>query len=169
MGRIVDDLAGISPFDDLAGIHHRDILGDVAGGRDVVGDVEQAEVHLALHFAEQIEHAEAHGNVEHRGRLVGDDDLGLCRECAGDVDALALAARELVRVLLRDDIGIELHLPQERLDLLRDCGALHVGAMQHQRPLEMIGDRVGRVERGERILEDHLHRSAIVGDLLASR
>ena len=37
-------------------------------------------------------------DVEHRDRLVGDDELRVHDERAGDDDALALAARQLVRV-----------------------------------------------------------------------
>ena len=40
----------------------------------------------------------AHGDVERRGRLVGDQDVGLGDEHHGDHDALAHAARDLVRI-----------------------------------------------------------------------
>src|SRR5207253_7406626 len=39
-----------------------------------------------------------HGDVERRNRLVANDQLGSDRESASDGDALALPARELVRV-----------------------------------------------------------------------
>ena len=99
--RIAEHAFGLAPFDDLAGIHDHDVLGHVAGGGDVMGDVEQRQAELALHVVEQVEDAQAHRDVEHGGRLVGDDHLGIDRQGAGDADALALAARQLVRIFAR--------------------------------------------------------------------
>ena len=43
--------------------------------------------------------------VEVRDGLVGDDDLGLQHKRAGDHHALALAARELVRIPKEEALG----------------------------------------------------------------
>ena len=56
-------------------------------------------------------------NIERRDRLVGDDELGVHRERAGDADALALSAGELVRIsavifLAQSDPRQQLHHPQ---------------------------------------------------------
>ena len=53
---------------------------------------------LALQVAQQVEDLRLDRDVERGDRLVGDDHLRLQRERARDADALALAARELVRV-----------------------------------------------------------------------
>ena len=58
------------------------------------------DAHLVLQLLEQLQHLGLHGDVERGGRLVGDDDVGLHRERHGDHHPLALAAGELVRVLV---------------------------------------------------------------------
>ena len=58
---------------------------------------EHREAEPLTQLGEQVEHGGLHRDVECRDRLVGDQDLGLERERAGDRDALALAARELAR------------------------------------------------------------------------
>ena len=50
---------------------------------------------------EQHQDLRLHADVERRDRLVGEDQVGPERERAGDADALALAARELVRIAAR--------------------------------------------------------------------
>ena len=50
-----------------------------------------------LQLGEQLEHPGLHRDVERRRRLVGDQQVGVERERAGQADALALAAGELVR------------------------------------------------------------------------
>ena len=53
---------------------------------------------LARRSCEQVEDLRLDRDVERGDGLVGDDELRLQRERAGDPDALALAAGELVRV-----------------------------------------------------------------------
>jgi hypothetical protein len=57
-------------------------------------------------LVEQLQHLLLHRDVERRDRLVGDQQLGLQRQRAGDADALALAAGELVRIAV-ERVGIE--------------------------------------------------------------
>ena len=68
--------------------------------RQVVGDEEIGKAHLALQVHHQVEHLRLDRDVERGDRLVADDQLGLQRQRAGDADALALAAGELVRVIV---------------------------------------------------------------------
>jgi hypothetical protein len=60
---------------------------------------------LALDAREQRQDLRAHADVERGHRLVGDHELGLGRERAGDADALALTARELVRQPVQERRG----------------------------------------------------------------
>ena len=84
-------------LDDLAGVHDEDVVGDVAGGGEVVGDVEEGEVVLLLQAEHQVQDPDPDRDVEHAGRLVREHDLRLDRQRPRDRDALALSARELVR------------------------------------------------------------------------
>ena len=85
--------------------------------RQVVGDEDEGDAELALELVEQRDHLRLDRDVEGGDRLVGDDELGLERQRAGDGDALALAAGELVRVALRV-LGREADLGEELGDAL---------------------------------------------------
>ena len=88
-------MAGI--LDDLAEVHHRDPVGDVADHAEVVRDEQIRQAELVLKLLEQVDDLRLHGHVERRHRLVGDDQLRVQRQRPGDADALALPAGELVR------------------------------------------------------------------------
>ena len=88
----------VRDLDDLAQVHHRDPVGDVADHRQVVGDEEVRQAESLLELLEQVHDLRLDAHVERRDRLVAHDELRVQRERAGDADALALAARELVRV-----------------------------------------------------------------------
>jgi hypothetical protein len=63
-----------------------------------VADEEVGEAVANLQLAEEIDDLGLHRHVEGRRRLVEDDQLRAQDDGARDGDALALAARELVRV-----------------------------------------------------------------------
>src|SRR4029077_14809295 len=88
-------------------------------------------------------------------------------------DALALPARELVRVAI-GEVRVEADQTQQLLHPdVPVSGAADAKVVQ--RLLEDVPDRHARVEGGERVLEDHLHlppdpaqaSSAQLGDILA--
>ena len=64
----------------------------------VVGDEDDRGAHLLLEVADQRQHVLLHHDVERGGRLVGDDEFGIADGREPDGDALAHAARELVRI-----------------------------------------------------------------------
>ena len=78
---------------------HDDTVGAVGGNAEIMGDQQHRGADLAPEIIDQIEDAALDGDVERRGRLVSDDQLGLERDGDGDEDALAHAARQLVRIL----------------------------------------------------------------------
>ena len=104
-GRANSSAAG-RELDDLAEVHDRDPVGDVADDREVVGDEEIGEAERLLELDEQVQHLRLDRDVERRHRLVGDDELRLQDERARDPDPLALAAAELVRVAV-ERVGAE--------------------------------------------------------------
>ena len=93
-----EQLVARSHLDDLAEVHHRDAVAEELHGREVVADEQAREAELALQVAEEVEDGRLHGDVERRDRLVRDQQARRDAERAGQADALALAARELVRV-----------------------------------------------------------------------
>ena len=72
-------------------------VGEVAHHAEVVRDEQVGEPELVLQVGEQIQDLRLDRHVERRGGLVADQQRGLDGERAGDADALALAAGELVR------------------------------------------------------------------------
>src|SRR5262249_2748424 len=90
-------------------------------------------------------------DVERRHRLVGDDHLGLAGQRPGDADALALAARELVRIArleLRRQPDLLEELPHAPLHRLARGEAMRADRLADG---EAYGEP--RVERGKGIVE----------------
>ena len=115
--RPAQHLLGRAAFDDPAEIHHRDPAAEIARHRQVVGDEEQGQAHLALQAAQQVEQLRLGRYVEARDRLVGHDTLGYGGERAGDRDSPRLAARQLARIAVRR-IGGHADAGEEGRDLL---------------------------------------------------
>ena len=93
-----NSVAPVGQLGDPAQVHHRDPVADVLDDAHVVGDEQVGQPELALELLEQVEDLGLDRDVERGDRLVADDEVRLEHERAGDPDALALAAGELVRV-----------------------------------------------------------------------
>ncbi|MGX1154842.1 hypothetical protein RKD39_002420 [Streptomyces albogriseolus] len=147
-----------------ARVHHQQVVGHVGDDAEVVGDEDDRGPELLLEVLEQVEDLRLDRHVQGRGRLVGDQQVGVADQRHGDHGALAHTAGELVRVVvhtgpgLRDaDLGQHLDRPLPGLPL-GGAGVLH----------ERLGDlpahRVVRRERRQRVLEDH--RDLVAAELL---
>src|SRR3546814_12004214 len=66
---------------------------------EIVADEKVSEAQLALEPLHQVQDLRLHRDVERRGRLVAHQELRVAGQSAGDGDALALPAGELVRAL----------------------------------------------------------------------
>jgi hypothetical protein len=100
-------------------------------------------------------------------RLVGDNQLWVTRERNRDHDALAHAARKLMRVLFEaaDRIG-DADKPQE-FDRTRMGGGPVGPAVLFERLGDLSADRQNRVQRGHGLLKDHANIAAAhLADLL---
>ena len=154
MARIGEQRLDRRLLDDLAGIHHGHPLAGLGDHAHGMGDQHDRHAEALLHLVHQLEDLRLDGDVERRGRLVGDQELGLAGERHGDHDALAHAAGELVRIVVHAPLRVgDVDQPQ------------HLGGAHHRllgRQLLVQGDhlgdlvahRVDRVERGHRLLED---------------
>ena len=92
MLRVGQDFGGRADLDDAPQIHDGDAVGEESGGRQIVGDVEDGDAAFVAQVAQQVEDFGADRHVEHRDRLVGDQQLRIEDQRAGDADALALPA-----------------------------------------------------------------------------
>src|SRR5580698_9543650 len=112
---------------------------------------------LALQIDQQVDDLGLDRYVERRHRLVAHDQLRPERQRPRDADALALTAGELMRIVL--------HLIRPQPDLIEQLGnpLLFGAACRQSMDAEWFADdiagRHARIERGERILEDDLHRT----------
>ena len=120
----MNTLSTVALLDDLAVLHHADPVGDLAHDAEVVGDEQKRHAEPLLQVLQQREDLRLHGDVERRGRLVGDQQIGLVGERHRDHHALALAAGKLVRIALEPalriaDADLGQHLDDARARRLR--------------------------------------------------
>ena len=127
--------------------------------REIVADEDVGHAEALLQRAHQVDDLRLDGDVERRHRLVGHDQPGLDRQRTGDRQPLALAAGEFVRIA-PGMIGPEAHQLQQFADPGAPRGFGPGQAMQHQRFAQHGAHRHARIERGVRVLEDHLHALA---------
>ncbi|EGJ74926.1 putative peptide ABC transporter ATP-binding protein [Streptomyces sp. Tu6071] len=156
---VLVDLLVRARLDDAAEVHDGDAVGDVADDREVVRDEDVGEVELLLEPLHEVDDLRLHRDVEGRHGLVGDDDLGAQRETARDADALPLAAGELVRVAV-DVLGVEPDDVEEFLHALAPVPLRRDLRVDVVRLADDVADRHPGVERGVRVLEDHLDVAA---------
>ncbi|EPX87854.1 hypothetical protein ruthe_00059 [Rubellimicrobium thermophilum DSM 16684] len=154
MAWIAEDLFPAAHLDDLAQIHHRHAVGDGVHHRHVVRDEQVGQPAFGLQVAQQGQNPRLHRDVEGRDALIGDDQLGVEGKGTGDADALALAAREFVRVAVE-------RLPREAHTLEQLGGAFAplgrgAEAVDDQRFGHQIARAHAGIERSRRVLEHEL-------------
>src|SRR5580704_3587849 len=113
MLRIAVDRLDRPQLDDLAEIHHQHAVAEILHDVEVVADEEVGQAELGLEIDQHVQHLRLDRLVERRHRLVEDDQTWPQRQSARDVDPLALAARQLVRIALGVGVGLEPDLGQK--------------------------------------------------------
>ena len=166
---VVEDLLGGAALAVGAGVHDHDLIAHLGDDAQVVGDHDDGHAQLLLERLHELEDLGLDGDVERRGGLVGDQDIGLARERHGDHDALAHAAGVLVRVLLHALLGVVDADEAQHLDRTVPCLPLVAVGVERDGLDELVPDGVGGVQRGHRVLEDDrdLVAAHIAHDLLA--
>ena len=120
----------------------------------VVGDEQVGELAFGLELLQQVEHLGLHRLVQRRHGLVEDHQARVEGQGAGNVDPLALAARQFVGVAAGELLRRQADAGQQIVGLAFGLGgrhAVHLGAVG-----DGLGDGQARVEGGKRVLEDHL-------------
>ena len=160
VGRVGQEIQGLALFNELSGEHDRRPVRQVSGRGEVVCDVEHGDSLLIAEFAHQVQHADPDRNIQHGGGFVGEDDPWFHGKGPGNRDSLALPAGELVRVGVQH-VGLQAHGGHELLEpLLRLCLGAAALPVDRQRPPQEVLHSVGRIQRAEGILEDHLQLGA---------
>ena len=134
------------PLDDLAGIHDRDIVGHLGNDAEIVRDQDDRGPGVSAQPAHQVEDLRLDGDVERRGRLIGDQEIGPAGERHGDHHALALAARQLVGIVVDPLLGRGDAHPPQHLDRLRARFGRRRIAVAADRFDDLVADREGGVE-----------------------
>ena len=106
-------------LDDPAGVHHRDVVGDLGDHAEIVRDEDDRGAGLLAQRAHQVEDLRLDRDVERGGRLVGDQQLRPARQRHRDHHALAHAAREPVRIVVEALLGRRDAHAAQHLDRLR--------------------------------------------------
>ena len=143
-------------LDDAAEVHDGDPVGEMRGRRQVMGDHQDREP-AAAQPVQELQDSGPDRDVEHRDRLVGDEQARLEHERGCDRHALALTAGELVRVTVEEELGRrELDALQGLPDKLEALSLRPAEAVDEQRLLHGRPDAEARVERFVRVLVDDL-------------
>ena len=141
-------------LDEQTGLHDRDPVAEVGDDAEVVRHEQHRHVALGLQVAQQIEHLGLHRDVQRRGRLVGDDQVGVGRDRPGDQHALRHAARDLERVRLERAHRVRDADPLEQRERLVAGLLLAHPEPDPQRLGELAADRERLVEVAHRLLRD---------------
>ncbi len=142
-------------LDDLARVHHRELMADLRDDRQVVGDEDQAGARFPAQPRQQPQDLVLNGDVERGGRLVAQDQRRLAGQRDRDHHALPHAAGELMRERAEPSLGIgDADAPHQ---LQCPVSSLPPGQAEvHLRGLgDLAADPHDRVERAHRLLEDH--------------
>jgi len=150
-------------LDQAPGVHHVDPVGVPGDDAHVVGDQQHGHAQPGLQVRQQGQDLGLDGHVQGGRGLVGDQQLGLAGQRHGDHDPLPQAARQLVRVVVQPLLGPR--QPDQAQDLGGPLQGLRLGhvAVQPDRLGDLVADRLGRVQRGQRVLEHH--RDLVAADL----
>ncbi len=104
---VLVELARAADLLDPAAVHHRHLVGNLHRLLLVVRDENRRHVHLLVQPAQPVAQLRAHAGVERAERLVQEQHLGLHRERAGERHPLALTARELRGVAVRERLQLD--------------------------------------------------------------
>ncbi len=153
--RAGEQLVALAPLHDPPRVEDVDLVTEAGDDPEVVGDHDERGVGALDELLEQGEDLRLDRDVEGGRRLVGDEQTGLAGQGHRDEGALAHPAAHLVGVVLETAVGVGDADPLEQVP-----GDRHGGLARHLLvPLQDLGDlaadRDDRVQRGERVLEDH--------------
>ena len=155
VGRVVEDIVGEAAFDHLAGVHDGDAVAGAGHDAQVVGNEYDGHAQPILKIHDKLQDLGLDGDVQRRGGLVGDKQLGLAGQGDGDHDALTHAAGELVGVLLETLIGlVDTHQSQQLPRAVVGFLLGLVGVQQYDLA-NLVADGVDGVQAGHGVLEDY--------------
>src|SRR6478609_5050203 len=160
MARSAEDVGRRRLLDQATALQNRDPVRDARHKRKIVGNVERGNARLPAQSREQFEDTRAGDDVECRGRLVEEDDVGLATKGSGNDNALLFPAGDLVRVAPHDRGRIVEIDVAKQIDSERVSAALLEAAVLDQGFRDLTTDGERRVQRGRGILKHHAEPAA---------
>ncbi len=156
-----EQLRRIRPLYDAPVSHDHHIVGEVGDHTHVVCDQQHGGSEAVAEFADEVQDARLHRDVECSGRLVGDECHRITRDRHGDHRALQLTAGEFVRVRPGDAGRVrDPDRGQQTPDAVARLRATAIQAVRGQCFRDLAADRDDRVERGHRLLEHRADAAA---------
>ena len=145
----------IAVFDGLPRIHDHHVIRHLGHHAEVVGDENHGALELGPERGEKVQDLSLNGHIERRGGLVRDQQVRMAGDRGSDHDALAHAARKLVRVVDVTAIGLRnTHMSQQLYGPLLRFDLTYVQVLQHGLG-NLVADAKRRIERVHWVLKDH--------------
>ena len=151
MGRAREEIRRRRFLDEAAEIHHRHPVTKRPHHRQIMRDEEEGEAQARAQFQHQVQHLGLDIHVKGGDRLIGHDQRRIERQCAGNGNALALAAGEFMRKAASPGRVEAHHVEQSGHAFFRRGMAMHP-----QRLGQDLPHPHARIERGEGVLKHHL-------------
>ncbi len=144
MLRVFEQLPQRTSLDDPAVIHHDNLVGHVRNDPQIVGNQQQGHTQFGLQFPDQFENPRLDGDIQRRGRFVGDEQGRVANHRHRDHRALAQATGKFERVHAQRSLWI-----RETDMLQHSLGQAHAFlitriAMQEQRLADLVADGMYR-------------------------
>jgi hypothetical protein len=125
---MIQQLVPGAVFHDAAMLQDRDAIRDLGDDAEIVGDEQDGGALAHLQIPDQGQDLRLCGDIERRGRFVGDQDGRLERERHRDHRALPLAAGQLVRISTFDFFGMrDLDIRKQETHARPDRRAVEAG------------------------------------------
>ena len=138
--RVGEYFCGKALLDNLTALHDDQAMREGADDFQIVADEEEAELATLLDRTQQGNDLGLDRNVERGGWLVENEEVGFEDKGAGDCDALALAARKLVRIAA-GGFGIEANFAKGIAHLLGAVYRGEIGEVDSEAFFDNLADR----------------------------
>ena len=138
-----------------AQVHDHHTVGQMPHHAQIMADEQIGEIQFFSQRDEQVQYLRLDGYIECRNRFIADQEIGFHGERARDADTCALATGELMGEAAR-----QRRIKPDALHHLGNVGRFVFAADQsvhHGRLADDVLHAVTGVQRGIRVLENHLH------------
>ena len=154
MARRGENIGGRSPLHDPSTVENHHLIGEIGDHPEIMGDHQHSHAQFRLQVLYQLENLCLNGDVERRGRLIGDQQSRPADQRHGDHGALPQAPGQFERIDIKSLFGIrEADAAEHRHHQLPRLLGADI-AMQAQGLTNLVADGVERRQRRHRFLED---------------